>query len=40
MKDLIDHPNLVAALANAQSIVLEFDRSTTELSPFAPRIFD
>ena len=32
MRDLIDHPNLVAALANAQSIVLECDHSTQSLS--------
>lgn len=32
MKDFIDHPNLVAALANAQAIVLECDCSTQKLS--------
>ena len=34
MKDFIRHPNLFTALANVQSIVLECDRDTTELSPF------
>ena len=40
MEDLLDRSNLVAALANAQNVVLGCDRNAQDLSPFAFRIFD
>lgn len=35
MANFIDHPKLVAALANAQNIILECDRNT-EIHPLSP----